>query len=252
MTVDLPPLWGHNGGVQALKIRNVPDDIVERIRQNATENGRSLESELRAILAEACGLHVSDYPSAEDWQRAGFDSVDELVSGRLYLIAFEEKLYRLGVYRRLEADSVNAWYCVADEAIDAAGHERVWTKLIGQPGDVLRSESPGAALREARNWLRAVSRVRSPEAEQLRIKVDAIKERLRKKAEAVAGNDEHVNVELRYSPSASVANCAVRWTKASGEQRALTSSGTLQDVQTNIAYLITEQAKETKRKRARR
>ena len=37
----------------ALSIRNLDDDVKERLRMRAASHGRSMESEIRAILAEA-------------------------------------------------------------------------------------------------------------------------------------------------------------------------------------------------------
>lgn len=39
--------------VAALSIRNLDDDVKARLRRRAAANGRSMESEVRAILAEA-------------------------------------------------------------------------------------------------------------------------------------------------------------------------------------------------------
>jgi plasmid stability protein len=39
--------------VAALSIRDLDDDVKERLRVRAARNGRSMEAEIRAILAEA-------------------------------------------------------------------------------------------------------------------------------------------------------------------------------------------------------
>ncbi len=41
----------------ALSIRNLDDDVKERLRRRAASNGRSMESEVRAILADAVSDH---------------------------------------------------------------------------------------------------------------------------------------------------------------------------------------------------
>jgi antitoxin FitA len=64
-----------------LSIKNVPDDLHERLRQRAKANHRSLQGELLAILEEAA---TADEPSRrtlaeirEYARSAGFPSVDE-------------------------------------------------------------------------------------------------------------------------------------------------------------------------------
>ncbi|MGH8901760.1 MAG: FitA-like ribbon-helix-helix domain-containing protein [Egibacteraceae bacterium] len=48
-----------------VSVRNLPDDVVERLKARARARGRSLEAEMRAILQEAAG------PSREEfWQAA--------------------------------------------------------------------------------------------------------------------------------------------------------------------------------------
>lgn len=41
----------------ALSIRNLDDDVKERLRVRAASHGRSMESEVRAILADAVSGH---------------------------------------------------------------------------------------------------------------------------------------------------------------------------------------------------
>ncbi len=48
--------------VAALSIRDLDDEVRERLRLRAAGNGRSMESEVRAILTEAVG----DHDPAED------------------------------------------------------------------------------------------------------------------------------------------------------------------------------------------
>jgi plasmid stability protein len=44
-----------------LLIRDVPEDVVSRLKEQARENGRSLQKELLAIVEDAAG------PSIEEW-----------------------------------------------------------------------------------------------------------------------------------------------------------------------------------------
>ena len=61
-------IWNHTSGEQAvpasLSIKNVPDDILERLRARAARNHRSLQKELFAIVEAAAyaegGLGVDD------------------------------------------------------------------------------------------------------------------------------------------------------------------------------------------------
>ena len=42
--------------VAALSIRNLDDEVRERLRVRAAQHGRSMEAEIRAILTDAAGL----------------------------------------------------------------------------------------------------------------------------------------------------------------------------------------------------
>ena len=52
----------------ALTIRNLPDDVRDRLRVRAARNGRSMEAEVRAILAAAADAEQTK-TSLEDVQR---------------------------------------------------------------------------------------------------------------------------------------------------------------------------------------
>lgn len=73
-----------------LNIRNLPEEVHARLRVRAAENGRSMEAEARAILAEVClgtgrGAGASSLP---DWIDALYGRskpeavVDELIAQR--------------------------------------------------------------------------------------------------------------------------------------------------------------------------
>jgi antitoxin FitA len=55
----------------AVSIRDLDDDVKERLRIRAARNGRSMEAEIRVILAEA----VSDPRSSQDLFTALLDRV---------------------------------------------------------------------------------------------------------------------------------------------------------------------------------
>jgi plasmid stability protein len=60
--------------VAALSIRNLDDDVKKRLRIRAAKNGRSMESEIRAILVDA----VSDQSDSADLFEAILDQFAEL------------------------------------------------------------------------------------------------------------------------------------------------------------------------------
>ncbi|HEY8567511.1 MAG TPA: Arc family DNA-binding protein [Beijerinckiaceae bacterium] len=50
-----------------LTIRNLPDDVRDKLRVRAARNGRSTEAEVRSLIAEAVGAEVSaPRPSVEE------------------------------------------------------------------------------------------------------------------------------------------------------------------------------------------
>lgn len=55
----------------ALTIRNLPDEVRDRLRQRAARAGRSMEAEIRAILTQA---------SLEDSQRESAEALQSWVS----------------------------------------------------------------------------------------------------------------------------------------------------------------------------
>ncbi len=60
-----------------LSIRNLPDDVHQRLRLRAARKGRSMEAEVRDILAQTC------VPSAGDSGWEGIqDFVDRIYGGR--------------------------------------------------------------------------------------------------------------------------------------------------------------------------
>jgi plasmid stability protein len=54
--MDAEPIWRHNGAMPvSLSIKNVPDGLVQRLRERAEKRHRSLQGELLAIIEEAVG-----------------------------------------------------------------------------------------------------------------------------------------------------------------------------------------------------
>lgn len=59
-----------------LTIRNLPDEVRDRLRVRAARNGRSMEAEARALIAEA----VSEAPSPPEDARARVKRLQDLVA----------------------------------------------------------------------------------------------------------------------------------------------------------------------------
>jgi plasmid stability protein len=65
-----------------LNIRNLPDEVHQRLRVLAAEHGRSMEAEARAILAAATtGARQAPAPSALEKAKRLQDFVDKLYGG---------------------------------------------------------------------------------------------------------------------------------------------------------------------------
>ncbi len=62
-----------------LHVRNVPDEVVSRLKRRAAENGRSAEAEHRAALERAFGEI-----SREEWDRRA-EALSEQLKGRTFL-----------------------------------------------------------------------------------------------------------------------------------------------------------------------
>jgi plasmid stability protein len=76
-----------------LSIKDVPDDLAERLRQRAARNHRSLQGELMAIVAQAAGESAPDArqlsalpsvskPSAAQQWMHGWKTVEQLLAER--------------------------------------------------------------------------------------------------------------------------------------------------------------------------
>lgn len=73
------PFWNRIGTMATLSIKNVPADIVERLRKRAERNHRSMQGELMALICEAV-----DAVPAEDGQKrshqSGSVSIEEIAA----------------------------------------------------------------------------------------------------------------------------------------------------------------------------
>jgi len=141
-----------------LRVRDVDDDVVEEIRKRARRNQRSVEGELRAMLEEAVGRPAQGLPTADDWARAGFSQVSELVPGRQFEVWAESRHFRILVTRPILTGSSVAWNTSIDECVvvddpdEPSGWRYVWTSPAGIPARHLGA-TPALALFDAMRWL---------------------------------------------------------------------------------------------------
>lgn len=64
----------------SLHVRNVPDDLIKRLKELAARNGRSAEAEHRKILKDALDSDRPAISKAEWWARA--DAFRKSLEGR--------------------------------------------------------------------------------------------------------------------------------------------------------------------------
>lgn len=137
-----------------VKIRNLDEATLERLRVRAVDEGRSLESLLRSILTDA----VVDEVTSEDWKAAGFEQVDEVAPGRLYEAWADGVCYRIAITRPILRGSSIAWnssidqLCAGDPFDSDEETRRVWFRPTGIPSRLL-GDTPEMALRDAMRWL---------------------------------------------------------------------------------------------------
>jgi len=62
--------------VAAFHVRDIPPDLLEKLRERARQEGRSMNAEILAILEREL-----DRPSPEEWLR-GLDEIRERYAGR--------------------------------------------------------------------------------------------------------------------------------------------------------------------------
>lgn len=62
-----------------LTVRNLSDDLVERIRRSASRGGRSMEGEVRRLLEERYGSRAEVLSRIEErWRRQPTATADEI------------------------------------------------------------------------------------------------------------------------------------------------------------------------------
>jgi len=64
-----------------LTVRDLPDDVRDRLRVRAAEKGRSMEAEVRRVLAESVGI-ISPTGSRADWDAAVRDAQEAVAPAR--------------------------------------------------------------------------------------------------------------------------------------------------------------------------
>jgi hypothetical protein len=140
--------------VPDVKIRDLDPEVFRRLQERAYGNRRSMEAELRMIVAESVASHVT----ADDWEGSGFEEVDEIVPGRLYEAWADSVCYRIAVTRPIVTGSSVAWNSSIDmlHVSNPFGTEeeqrRIWVRPVGIPSRLL-GDTPDMALRDAMRWL---------------------------------------------------------------------------------------------------
>ena len=94
-----------------LTIRNVPDEVRDQLRTKAAKSGRSMEAEVRAILAAACAepkrmslAEVQKWVDDLYGDKKPTNAVDELIAERREEARREEEEYRRDRARRVGSD----------------------------------------------------------------------------------------------------------------------------------------------------
>ena len=111
-----------------LTIRNLPEDVHQALRMRAAQHGRSVEAEVRALLAAAVVARAesgvaeerrefgADAPSAIGlWGASapGRSEVDQFIAQRYVEAAFEGEEITVEEYARLN-ERIDAWEIDAD------------------------------------------------------------------------------------------------------------------------------------------
>ena len=136
-----------------VKIRDLDRDVYDRLTLRARSNHRSVEAELRLIVADA----VRSSSGAGDWEAAGFDEVHEIVPGRVYEVWVNSECYRIFITRSI-VGSRPEWNSCIDHVLaknPTASDEnarRIWVQATDGPARH-PAESAAFALRDAIMWL---------------------------------------------------------------------------------------------------
>jgi plasmid stability protein len=131
-----------------VKVRNIDESTLQRIKARAESEGRSAESFLRSIITEA----VADAAmTTSDWIDAGFQQVDEIEPGRIYDAWGDHRHFRIFIGRGVVSSNTIRWHSRIDELVQM-GENRVWTSPVGIP-DRHFGETAADALRDAVRWL---------------------------------------------------------------------------------------------------
>jgi plasmid stability protein len=142
-----------------LKIRNLDDVTIRRLKTRADEAGISVEALLRALVTDA----LADDVTAADWADAGFDQVDEIVPGRLYEVWADAICYRIAITRPVVQSSKIRWGSSIDQLLSpdfGSGRDahHLWIRPFGIPQRLI-GDTPELALRDAMHWLANWARV---------------------------------------------------------------------------------------------
>lgn len=138
-----------------LRVRNVDDEVGAALQRLAESEGRTVEAYVReVVLKDAVRMRVRGFPTAAEWERAGFDEVHELLPGRQYIACAGRREFRIALTRALTGE-LPEWNTEIEEAevIDIDGRSiKVWTRATDVPARLL-GDSPAMALRDAMRWV---------------------------------------------------------------------------------------------------
>jgi len=136
--------------MQDVKVRNISDEALERLRRSADRNGRSLESEIRYRLEDLAEAGIDDFPMTLDWQHAGFDDVAEIIPGRQYMVYADLRPFKVTVFRYLT--DANPKWNTEIETSEEVGGQTCWVRVLNV-ADRHYGSTARMALRDCIRWL---------------------------------------------------------------------------------------------------
>jgi hypothetical protein len=150
-----------------VRIRNLDSEVATALEGLAEGEGRTVEAYLRELIKNGVRMRIRDFPTASEWDRAGFGEVRELVPGRQYTAWAGQSEFRITLTRVLMGEQPE-WNTEIEEAreLEVGGQQlSVWVRATDVATRLL-GDSPPMALRDGMRWVAdyagvdAVSRAR--------------------------------------------------------------------------------------------
>ena len=135
------------------------------------ESGERSDPSFETVVRLADALHTSldDFAeavrgdagvTADQWHKAGFEQVDELVPGRVFEVYADGRTFRISITRSIHRGSTVEWNSSIDECVTILhpdpGYKgerlHVWTSTVDIPARLL-GDTPTNALLDAMRWL---------------------------------------------------------------------------------------------------